>query len=593
MFFYRSPRDSASLRDADAESEPQGVPTLAPLAVAQRAIAILSGVIEQLPVGVSVQNRDGKFLLVNDLARRLLALIDGAVPAADLDHAEGRAGDLCEAAIVAEECALGPNGEGAMLRLQRSVRLNDEVVRLSAFLDITERKLVERQLAVRADFDQLTGLPNRSFVERHVELLIQESDVPFAVAFLDVDDFKQINDYYGHAIGDALLIQLAKRLSRTIGSSDAVARISGDEFLLILRDDGGRVAAVINEIIDSAKQPFIVDAFEICVSASIGVSFYPVHGLDYRALRHNADSAMYQIKRTKKGGAALFDPKIEQLASERTQVEQRLRLAIRDRRFRCAFQPKVDIYSGEIVGVEALIRLLDENGEVQQPNSFIKLAIELGLIDDLTHLAVTQIIDSIDRINDAFGADATIAVNIAAKQASDVDFMRSVAETLAATADPSRFIVEVTEEAFVARNQFQTLVLPMLREIGARVSIDDFGTGYSSLSALADITADEIKIDRSFITNIHERKRSQSILKAIESLANALGMTVIAEGVETLEELTYLRTMTRIRFAQGFYYAKPIFLEDGLPFSRSEARPRASSRAREISEGRSARARFR
>jgi diguanylate cyclase (GGDEF)-like protein len=531
---------------------------------------------------------------MNDLAKGLLALPGGLAISSHLDHAQSSRRDPGEPPIVVEECAFGPNGEGAMLRLQRSVRLNDEVVRLSAFLDITERKLAEQQLARRADFDELTELPNRSFIERHVELLIRETDVPFAVAFLDVDDFKQINDYYGHAIGDALLVQLAKRLSRAIGPSDSLARISGDEFLLILRDDdGGRVAAVVNEIIDSAKQPFLVDAFEICVSASVGVSFYPAHGLDYRTLRHNADSAMYQIKRTKKGGAALFDPKIGQLASERTQVEQRLRLAIRDRRFRCAFQPKVDIYSGDIVGVEALIRLLDENGDVQQPSSFINLAIELGLIDELAHLAVTQIADSIDRINDAFGSDSTISVNVAAKQASDVDFMRSIAETLAATADPSRFIVEVTEEAFVARNQFQTIVLPMLREIGARVSIDDFGTGYSSLSALADITADEIKIDRSFITNIHERKRNQIILKAIESLANALGMTVVAEGVETLEELAYLRTMTRIRFAQGFYYAKPIFLEDCAPFSRSEARPRVASRSREISEGRPARARFR
>ncbi len=537
MSLSRSSLDPTALREAGPENGPQARPTLPPLAMAQRAITVLSGVIDRLPIGVSVQDHAGKFLLANDVARRLLALPDGAGGAADRDPAQAGL-DLGESPIIAEECAFGPNGEGALLRVQRSVQLNGEIIRLSALVDISERKLVERQLAQRADFDELTGLPNRSFIERHVERLIRGPDVPFAIAFLDVDDFKQINDYYGHAIGDALLVQLAKRLSRAVDSLDTVARISGDEFLLLLRDDdgGGRVASVVNEIIDSAKQPFLIDAFEICVSASIGVSFYPAHGLDYRTLRHNADSAMYQIKRSKKGGAALFDPKIEQLASERIQVEQRLRLAIRDRRFRCAFQPKVDIYSGDVVGVEALIRLLDENGDVQQPSSFIKLAIELGLIDDITHLAVAQITDSIDRINDAFGADATISVNIAAKQASDVDFMRSVAETLAATADPSRFIVEVTEEAFVARRQFQTLVMPMLREIGARVSIDDFGTGYSSLAALADIPADEIKIDRSFITNIHERKRSQSILKAIESLANALDMTVIAEGVETALE---------------------------------------------------------
>jgi diguanylate cyclase (GGDEF)-like protein len=592
MSLSRPPLDSATLRDAGAESGPEARPVLPPLEMAQRAITLLSGVIDRLPIGVSLQDQDGKFLLANNLARRLLALPNDGAP--NGDDTQTRV-DPSESPIIVEECAFGPSGEGDLLRLQRSVRLNGEVVRLSALLDISERKIIERQLAQRADFDELTGLPNRSFIERHVERLIHGSDARFAIAFLDVDDFKQINDYYGHAIGDALLVQLAKRLIRAINASDFVARISGDEFLLLLcdDDDGARIAKVINDIIDSAKQPFIVDAFEICVSASIGVSFYPAHGLDYRTLRHNADSAMYQIKRMKKGGAALFDPKIEQLASERIQVEQRLRLAIRDRRFRCAFQPKVDIYSGDVVGVEALIRLLDENGDVQQPSSFIKLAIELGLIDDLTHLAVAQITDSIDRINDAFGSDATISVNIAAKQASDVDFMRSVTKTLASAADPSRFIVEVTEEAFVARSQFQTLVLPMLREIGARVSIDDFGTGYSSLSALADITADEIKIDRSFITNIHERKRSQSILKAIESLASALSMTVIAEGVETLEELAYLRTMTRIRFAQGFYYAKPIFLDESAPLSRSEPRPRAASRSREHSEGRVARARLR
>jgi c-di-GMP phosphodiesterase Gmr len=323
------------------------------------------------------------------------------------------------------------------------------------------------------------------------------------------------------------------------------------------------------------------------------MSFYPDHGLDYRTLRQNADSAMYQIKRTKKGGAMLFDPKIEQLASERTQIEQRLRLAVRDRRFRCAFQPKVDIYTGDVVGVETLIRLLDENGDIQQPSSFVNLAIELGLIDDLTHLAFAQVADSIDQINDAFGAEATISVNIAAKLASDVDFMRSFAETISATAAPSRFIVEVTEEAFLARSQFQSLVLPMLREIGALVSIDDFGTGYSSLSVLADITADEIKIDRSFITNIHERKRSQSVLKAIESLANALGMSVVAEGVETLEELAYLRTMTRIRIAQGFYYAKPIFLEDLSPSRGAEHRSRMAVRTRESLESRAEKRRSR
>jgi EAL domain-containing protein (putative c-di-GMP-specific phosphodiesterase class I) len=181
---------------------------------------------------------------------------------------------------------------------------------------------------------------------------------------------------------------------------------------------------------------------------------------------------------------------------------------------------------------------------------------------------LSEAINSIERLDDAFGTGTKIAVNVAAKQAGDVAFMRRFIETLQASGCAERFIVEVTEDAFIAKNQFQTEVMPMLRNIGVKVSIDDFGTGYSSLSLLADITADEIKVDRSFITDIHQRPRSQSVLKAIESVSHALGMTVIAEGIETFEELAYLQAATRIRYGQGFYFARPFFLEDQTPMRR-------------------------
>jgi cyclic di-GMP phosphodiesterase Gmr len=562
---------------------------------ARRGLLLLNEIIDLLPVGVSLQDGAGRYLFANEFARRFVRSIDfGPAPLAK-QTAAGTIDDRDFSPVVADEFPIGADEGRTLLRLQKSGSLNGEPVTLSAFMDISERKQIERELSRRADFDELTGLANRLLIERQIQDLIRESDSRFAVAFVDIDDFKQINDYYGHVIGDALLVQLARRIAGAISKSDRLARLGGDEFLLLIRDfgDGGAVASVINQIVDEIKQPFIIDAYEIWASASIGVTLYPNHGLDYKTLLHNADSAMYQIKRDKKGGAALFNPKIEQSANERVHLEQRLRLAIRDRRFRCAFQPKVDIYSGDVVGVEALIRLLDENGDVQKPNSFIHLAIELGLIDDLTQLAATQIVSSIDQIDDAFGPEATISLNVAAKQASNVDFMRSIVETLESTPSVGRFIIEVTEDAFVVRSQFQAAVLPMLREAGLRVSIDDFGTGYSSLSALADITADELKIDRSFITNIHERKRNQSILKAIESLANALGMTVIAEGVESAEELNYLRTTTRIRFAQGFYYAKPIFLEETAALGRSDNRSRTAMLRREAMGSRAGRRRSR
>jgi EAL domain-containing protein (putative c-di-GMP-specific phosphodiesterase class I) len=193
----------------------------------------------------------------------------------------------------------------------------------------------------------------------------------------------------------------------------------------------------------------------------------------------------------------------------------------------------------------------------------------LGLIDELTHLVLAEIMKSIDLIDETFGTSASISINVAAKQAGNPEFMTAFARAIEETGCPQRFIVEVTEDAFVAKSHFQDDILPLFRRLGIGISIDDFGIGYSSLSALADITADEIKIDRSFITDIHRRPRSQGILRAIESLSEALGMTVIAEGVETFEELAYLQAATKIRYAQGYYFSKPIFLDEMRPQARA------------------------
>ena len=211
---------------------------------------------------------------------------------------------------------------------------------------------------------------------------------------------------------------------------------------------------------------------------------------------------------------------------------------------------------------------------------------ELGLIDELTHLVLAEIVKSIDLINDTFGPDTSISINVAARQAGNPQFMRPFALALEATGYPKRFMIEVTEDAFVAKTHFQDEILPMFRKLGVGVSIDDFGIGYSSLSALADITADEIKIDRSFITDIHKRPRSQGILRAIESLSEALGMTVVAEGIETFEELAYLQAATKIRYAQGYYFSRPIFLEELRPPVRILGHARASAASRPLQESR-------
>jgi cyclic di-GMP phosphodiesterase Gmr len=566
---------------------------------ARQGLAVLNEIVNLLPVGVTLQAENGSFLFANNAAAEQFAapgetLTEASCSSPPLSEEassrRGRGVGLIERGgpITTEERLVNRLGERTLLTTHKPVRIRDEVLLLSTSLDITDRKQAEEELSRRAYFDELTRLPNRCLIQEHVEQVLAQPKGRFALAFLDIDNFKHINDYYSHAIGDGLLVKIAQRITDNIRSSDLLARISGDEFLLLLdplecEDD---LATIINHLLDRLKTPFFIEGFEIFASASIGVSVYPEHGREYETLRRNADSAMYQVKSGAKGGAAIFDLEIDRAVTARVELEQRLRLAVRDCRFRCAFQPKVDIHTQEVVGVEALIRLLDEDGAIQAPSSFIGLAVELGLIDELTHLVLSQTMGSIDLLNDAFGPQATISINVAAKQASDIDFMRSFVETLKDTNCAERFMVEVTEDAFIAKSRFQTLVLPMLREIGVRVSIDDFGTGYSSLSALADITADEIKIDRSFITDIHERARSQSVLKAIESLGDALGMTVIAEGVETPDELSYLQTKTRIRYAQGFYFAKPLFFEDFSPMRRAAGESRMATIFRELPEKR-------
>jgi c-di-GMP phosphodiesterase Gmr len=532
-------------------------------------LGVLRQVFKLLPGGVTVQDERGRFLLVNDAAAGQF----GITPHAPMDSSElERRRETCLELLRANRTAVAEESVGheqhkqVLLTSHRPVRIADRRLLLSTSADITELKAVEDQLFRSAYYDELTDLPTRRVIEHRVKKLLERDDasVHFALAFLDIDNFKHINDYYGHGTGDALLVEVSKRLALDLRDSDMLSRISGDEFLLLLNpiQSEQELAEYINCTLRRLKAPFFIDGSEIFASTSIGVSLYPQHGRSYEVLRQNADLAMYRVKSLGKGAAAFFDASMEREALARMKVEQSLRLAILEKRFCCAFQTKVDIRTQAIKGIEALVRLRDDEGVIQAPGTFINLAVELGLIDELTHLVLAEIVHSIDLINETFGHDTTISMNVAAKQAGNPEFMGSLAQALEATGYPERFMIEVTEDAFITKTHFQTEILPAFRKLGIGISIDDFGIGYSSLSALADITADEIKIDRSFITDIHKRPRSQGILRAIESLGEALGMTVIAEGIESFEELAYLQAATNIRYAQGFYFSRPVFLEE-------------------------------
>jgi len=571
---------------------------------AQKSNRLLQEVFDHLPIGVTVQDNAGRFILANATAAANLAtpadVLMGASPADFLPQEEAAQRRQWELDLIGsgktvntEETIKDATGDRTWLTSHQPLRILDQTLLLSSSLDISERKRFERELARLAHYDELTGLPNSILIQKRVEQIVQHNEnIPrFALAFIDIDNFKHINDYYSHAVGDALLVQIAQRVKKRLRDSDMLARISGDEFMLLVNPANSeeQLRAPINNILRDLKQPFHIQATEIFTSASIGISVYPEHGASYDVLRRNAGSAMYRAKHSSIGEVVYFDANMRAAIMARMEIEQRLRLAIRDRRFCCAYQPKVDIQTQDIVGFEALVRWRDDDGEIHPPGDFIGLAIELGLIDPVTNFVLDEAISSIKRLDDAFGSGTTISINVAAKQAGDMNFMLPFMESLRASGFSERIMLELTEDAFAAKGVFQLQVLPVLREIGVRVSIDDFGTGYSSLSALADITADEVKVDRSFITDIHQRPRNQSVLKAIESIAHALGMSIIAEGVESFEELTYLRTGTRIRYAQGFYFSKPLYLDEMTTTRIGHASGRNMAAARENLEGRSTR----
>nr|WP_276081311.1 EAL domain-containing protein [Methylobacterium sp. GC_Met_2] len=511
----------------------------------------MEAAIQALPVGVVVHDERGLCILANDAAR--------ALGSRAIDDLSANAFDSPDAAIIAEI------GDLVVEAQAQAVATEADTYTLTTLTDVTHHHGMQRDLIARAFIDALTGLPNRTMFEQSIEELIIEAgpDDRFALAFIDLDNFKHINDYYSHAAGDALLRKVADRIRGTLRPSDMLARIGGDEFVLLLSPVADRDAtlASVLDISDRLKQPFFIDDHEIFASASMGLSLFPEHGTTYEILRRQADNAMYRVKGGVKGGVSVFEETMSHAATARMAVEQRLRLAIRDRCFCCAFQPKVDMRTHAVMGVEVLLRWRDELGMIQAPGDFIELAIELGLINEITLQVLTETVQTMPDIDEVFGPDVTVSLNIAAKQACDVPFMSAFCDALGATGMARRFVLELTEEAFFTKGSFQREVLPRIRAIGARVSIDDFGVGYSSLAALAEITADELKIDRSFITDIDKRPRSQIVLKAIESLGMALGMSVVAEGVETFEEVAYLLGATQIRCAQGYYYAKPQLIE--------------------------------
>jgi diguanylate cyclase (GGDEF)-like protein len=426
-----------------------------------------------------------------------------------------------------------------------------------------EKNQADERIEYLASHDSLTNLPNRETFNGLLREAIdqaQRHDLRFAVLFIDLDRFKVINDSLGHEAGDLLLLEVANRLRGALRASDVVARLGGDEFVVILDRCGAidDVQRIATGLLAALAEPMELAGHECHTTASIGIAMYPANGSDAQTLTKNADMAMYLAKEDGKNGYRFFSKEVKTQSIERLSLESALRRALEREQFSLNYQPKVDMETGQITGVEALLRWAHpELGNVS-PAQFIPLAEETGLIVPIGRWVVREACAQAMAWQRRGLLPVSMAVNLSPRQFVDEHLLQDVDEALAASGmSPVLLQLEVTE-SMMMRNVGRALkVLDAIQSRGIRLAIDDFGTGYSSMSLMKHFPIDTIKIDRSFVRDLPQDSEDQAIAQAIISMGKALGMTVVAEGVENVEQETFLRNHGCDEM-QGFLISKPL-----------------------------------
>ena len=419
----------------------------------------------------------------------------------------------------------------------------------------------ELELQRRAFQDQLTGLPNRAlFKDRAVHALDQHrrSMRPLSLLFVDLDDFKVVNDTLGHPVGDELVIRVAERLRGAIRASDTVARFGGDEFAVLVEDDGDAIH-VGTRVVESLRMPFMLSGEQLSIGASVGIAEVPADQQtpELDELFSRADIAMYAAKRAGKGQIALYDPSMVIPEAADLRYRPLLIEAVKQGSIECVFQPVIDLDSGRVHSMEALARWRVD-GDVVAPDYFINLAGRLGLLPALTDLMLDKACAQLADWSDRFGRDdLQVGVNVPAGLMTDPEFPRRVAAALQRYGlATNRLLLEITEEALVGDLAVAQRVADQLRQMGVHLWLDDFGTGYSSLLSLRQISLQAVKIDIAFVANIHTDPSAEQFLRALLALGRDLGLLVTAEGIEVPEQADILRAMG-CQFAQGYLYARP------------------------------------
>ncbi len=441
------------------------------------------------------------------------------------------------------------------------------------FRDISERKLIQKQLYHLAHYDSLTGLPNRAlFMDRLQQGRAQakRGKKQMAVLFLDLDRFKIINDTLGHPVGDKLLQCAASRLQLCVREVDTVARIGGDEFIIVLQGLNGTADAekIASKILKTLSEPCLVNDHELFITTSLGISIYPDDDVDTDNLIQKADIAMYSAKSEQCNTFKFYDVKMDENSHKRFILENSMRKGLENDDFRLHYQPKVNLLTGKVTAMEALLRWEHPELGLLSPVEFIPLAEETGLIVPMGEWVLRQACcQNMEwQRQDLF--HLRVAVNLSGYQLQQKNLISVIKQTLEHSGMDSKYLeLEITETVIMQNPEFTTSVLAELREMGIHISIDDFGTGYSSLSHLKRFSVNTLKIDKSFMHDVVSNKTDAAIAKAIIAMGNSLDIGVIAEGVETEGQLSFLKE-TMCDEVQGYLFSRPLPAEDVVAFMR-------------------------
>jgi diguanylate cyclase (GGDEF)-like protein/PAS domain S-box-containing protein len=537
------------------------------------------GLLEAAPDAMVVVNQGGEIVLLNVQAEKQFGYRRDELVGQKVKNIipEGFAERLIADALRSAEDALAQQiGTGIELNGRRKdgsefpieimlspLESAEGILVTAAIRDITTRKKAEAQMTHSAEHDFLTGLPNRMLLNDRVNqaiILAERHRKKVAVLFLDLDGFKHINDSLGHPIGDKLLQSLAKRLVDCVRGSDTVSRQGGDEFVVLLSEveQSEDAAIAARRMLKAVAEAHPIDKHDLHVTTSIGVSVYPDDGLDAETLIKNADTAMYQAKENGQQSYQFFKPAMNVRAVERQSIEESLRRALERQEFALHYQPKINLRTGQITGAEALLRWAHPIRGPVSPAQFIPVAEDCGLILPIGNWVLREACQQARVWVDAGLPLGTMAVNISAIEFRDENFLDGVFAILKDTGLDPRFLeLELTESVLMKHAESTVSILKKLRARGVQVAVDDFGTGYSSLSYLRKFSIDALKIDQSFVRQITTVPDETTIVTAVISMGRNLNLRVVAEGVETQEELTFLQAH-QCDEAQGYYFSRPV-----------------------------------